>query len=103
MTITVTHDGTSIPLAPSKDPDSIIDYGFDWTDFLSVGETISTSTWILDSGLTESSNSFTDSQTAIFISGGIVGTVYTITNRITTNSAPPRTEDRSMYIRVKSK
>lgn len=100
MTITVTHNGTDIPMAPPKDPDSVVDYGFEWADWLSSGEVILTSIWLLETDIIESSNSFTDTQTSVFISGGDAGNVYTITNRISTAT---RVEDRSMNIPVREK
>lgn len=98
---TVTHDGTTIPTAPPKDPDSRIDYGFDWTNWLASGETISTSTWVLETGLTYVSDTTNGNITTVMISSGTIGYTYIITNRITTNEG--RQEDRSMYITVKSK
>jgi len=98
---TITHDGTSIPLAPIKDPDSVVDYGFDWENWLDTEntETISTSTWILPTDLTEVNSSTVGYKTTVLLSGGNVGQTYTITNRITTSAS--RTEDRSMTIPVR--
>jgi hypothetical protein len=94
-------DGSFIVQAPDKDPDSIIDYGCDWGDaavgpWLATGETITTSTWIVPAGLVSVSESNTTTATAIFLSGGVIGTTYTLTNRIVTSAG--RTEDRSMLI-----
>jgi len=94
-------DGTFIPDAPPKDPDSIIDYGVDWSTWLATGETIASSSWVVPSDLTSVSESNTTTETAIFLSGGIVGTEYTVTNRITTTAS--RTEDRSMLIKCQEK
>lgn len=94
-------DGEFIPDAPPKDPDSTIDYGVDWSGWLASGETIVTSTWPDLGDLTSVSESNTTTATAIFISGGVLGATYTLTNRITTNQG--RTEDRSMYIKCQEK
>jgi len=40
-----------------KDPDAVLDYGFDWSDWLADGETISTSTWTVETGITKDSDS----------------------------------------------
>jgi hypothetical protein len=96
-----TSDGTFIPDAPAKDPDSIIDYGVDWSNWLATGETIVTSIWPDIGDLVSESESNTTTATAIFISGGTLGATYTLTNRITTNQG--RTEDRSMHIACQSK
>lgn len=100
------NDGTFIPDAPNKDPDSIIDYGTDWGNaeygsWLADGETIVTSSWVVPTGLTSVSESNTTTETAIFLSGGTVGETYTLTNRVTTSAG--RTEDRSMLIKCSEK
>ena len=85
-----------------KDPDSILDYSVDWGYWLSdVVDTISTSTWIVESGLTEITNTNTTTTSTIWISGGTLGTTYLVTNRITT--AGGRSEDKSFYIKIKNK
>ena len=89
-------DGSFIVDAPNKDPDSVIDYGVDWSAWLASGETILTSSWIVPAGLTLDSESNTTTATAVFLSAGIEGESYTLTNRITTSAG--RTEDRSMII-----
>lgn len=85
-----------------KDPDAVLDYGFDWTEWLD-GDTISNSIWIVESGLTVVPGSETadDNFTKLFISGGVNDANYTLTNRITT--AGQRTADRSMQIKVRSR
>lgn len=95
------HNGKFIPDAPPKDPDSIIDYGIDWSSWLASGETLSTSIWVIPGDLTGSGETFTTTETKVFLSGGVVGTTYTLTNRITTNGG--RTEDRSMLIKCQEK
>ena len=91
-----TSDGTFIPEAPNKDPDSVIDYGADWALWLASGETIITSTWVIPTGLVSDSETSTTTATAVFLSGGTIGESYTVTNRIVTSAG--RTEDRSMII-----
>ena len=83
-----------------KDPDSVGKYTFDWSKWLAVlgSDTISTSTWILDSGLTNDSDSNTTTEASITLSGGSAGRNYTVTNRIVT--AAGLTEDRSWIFRV---
>ena len=98
---TFVSDGTFIPTAPDKDPDSIIDYGVDWSTWLADGETITASVWIVPTGLTSVGESNTTIATSIFLSGGTIGETYTLTNRITTTAA--RTEDRSMLIECAAK
>jgi hypothetical protein len=85
-----------------KDPDAILDYGFDWGLWLGI-DTIDTSTWIVESPLTivPASESFDDDTTLVYLSGGDVGSNYELTNRITT--ANGRTDDRTVQIKVRSR
>ena len=96
MAATFTHDGSFIPSGPDKDPDSDIDYGCDWTDWLEAGETITGSAWVVPAGLVAGTEANDTTTTSIFLTGGTVGTTYTLTNRITTSDS--RIEDRSMFI-----
>ena len=84
-----------------KDPQSVLDYGFDWSDWLADGETILTSTWTVTTGLTKDSDSSNDTATTIWVSGGTAGTSYTITNHITTSAG--REDDRSHVLKVKDR
>lgn len=100
------NDGSTIPTAPYKDPDSVIDYGADYASWLSSGETISASAWLIDgttvsatdtvNGLTLDSATSSMTATAAWLSGGTEGSTYTLTNRVTTSAG--RVEDRSMTI-----
>lgn len=86
----------------TKDPDAVLDYGFDWTAWLG-SDTIVVSTWVLAAGLTEVSREILagSKKTRIWISGGTAGTDYVITNRIVTTQG--RTEDRSMTLRCEQR
>ena len=84
-----------------KDPQSVLDYGFDWSDWLDTGDTVSTSTWTVPTGITEDSETETSTATTIWLSGGTVGKKYKITNRMVT--ANGRTVDRSFYVKVESR
>lgn len=102
MTAQQTSDGWRIITSTvPKDPDSIVDYGLDWADWLTGGETITASSWPSLGDLTNESDSFTTTATAIFISGGVAGATYTLTNRITTSAG--RVEDRSIKISCREK
>lgn len=94
------NDGEFIPNAPAKDPSSKVDYGCDWSNWLSTGETITASVWVLD-GLVEEVSTNTDSATQVLVSGGTDGTQYTLVNRVTTSLG--RIEDRSMLIECMQK
>ena len=85
----------------TKDPDATLDYQFDWSDWLPSGDTISSSSLIIPNGLTLESESNTTNQVTAWLSGGVAGTDYTITNRIVTVAG--RTDDRSAVIKVEDR
>jgi hypothetical protein len=85
-----------------KDPDAVLDYLVDWDDdtedWLGT-DTISTSEFIAESGITINSHTNTPTTATVWLSGGTTGTKYKITNRITT--AGGRTNDQSFYVKIK--
>lgn len=83
-----------------KDPNAVLDYQIDWSDWLS-SDTISTSTWTVPDGLTKDSDTKTTTTTTIWLSGGTAGADYTVINRIVTAGA--RTEERSIFIKVRQR
>lgn len=82
----------------TKDPDAVLDYIFDWTDWLSPNEEITTSTMLVSAGLVIDTSSHGNYTATAWVSGGTAGRPYLLTNRITTNQG--RTDDRSVTIRV---
>lgn len=91
---------TSFPVY-LKDPDDVLDYPFDWADWLAVGESIVTSVFIVSAGINMDSSSFNSTSSAVWLSGGTASTPYTVTNRITTSQS--RTVDRSITVRVQQR
>jgi hypothetical protein len=83
-----------------KDPDAVLDYLLDWSDWL-VNDTIATSTWSSDSGITVDSDSNTTTTTTVWLSGGTAGTDYIVTNHVVTAGA--REDDRSIKIRCQER
>ncbi len=81
-----------------KDSDAVLDYAFDWSEWLSASEEIADSEIIASPGITVDSDSFTTTRASVWLSGGTAGQPYTITNRITTNQG--RVDDRTITIRV---
>ncbi len=82
-----------------KDPDAVVDVGLDWTTWLgqtSPADTISTSTWTPDTGLTVDSDENTTTKTKAWLSGGTAGQRYNLVNRIVT--ANGRTVDRTIAV-----
>lgn len=84
-----------------KDPDAVLDYGFDWTAWLEAGETIATSTWTADEGITVGDSAIGTGTTKVWLSGGTDGTEYLVTNEITTSAG--RTDDRSIRVIVRER
>lgn len=84
-----------------KDPDAVLDYVWDWADWLAPGETISTSDFIVSAGLDLQSEGNSTNTATAWLAGGTQGTSYLVTNRIVTSAG--RTDDRSMTIRVKNR
>ena len=85
-------------LDQKKDPDAVLDWVWDWNEWLDEGETISTSTFIASVGITMDSTSNTTKTATVWLSGGTAGQVYQVTNRIVTSAG--RTDDRSITIRA---
>ncbi len=80
-----------------KDPSAVLDFRVDWEPWLE-GDTITGSTWLPATGIVVDSAAFTTTSATVWLSGGTAGTVYTLTNRVTT--AGGRTDDRSITILV---
>lgn len=83
-----------------KDPNAVLDYEIDWSTWLGT-DTISSSSWTVDAGITEDSDTSTTTTSTVWLSGGTAGKTYTVTNRIAT--AAGRTDDRSIEIIVRDK
>ena len=83
-----------------KDPNAVLDYAVDWEDWLGTDE-IASSTWIVPTGITKDSDTETTTKTIIWLSGGTVGTRYTLVNQIITIG--DRTDERSICIDVRER
>ncbi len=78
-----------------KDPDAVLDYSVDWSKWLA-GDQIETSAWFFsDPVLQPSDDSNTTTRTTVWLSGGMAGQSYTVTNGIVTSGG--RTDDRSFH------
>jgi hypothetical protein len=87
-----------MPSSFLKDPNAILDYKFDWSNWLGTGEIIASHTMTVDTGITNVSSSNDDDSVTIWLSGGTAGGRYNVTCRITTDTLPARVEDRTMRI-----
>lgn len=80
-----------------KDPDEVVNFGIDWVDYLG-SDTITGSSWTVPAGITQVSAVFTTTQATIKLSGGTLGSIYRVTNRITTSTG--ETVDQSIDIEI---
>lgn len=100
-----------------KDPQDVLDYAIDWnrnaenaaagSGFLQAGETISASTWAIQtitgdaSPLAQAPTAPSESggKTTIWLKDGTAGNRYEVVNHITTSQG--RQRDKTLYIDVK--
>ena len=71
-------------MAWHKDPDETLDYTWDWSQILPTGDTISTVTWTVPSGLVRENAVNTTTTATLWISGGTVGERYPVACKVTT-------------------
>lgn len=87
-----------------KDPSAVLDWQFDWSAWLS-GDTITSSTFAVSpveaGGVTIDRTGSTQTTATVWLSGGIAGKVYLVTNHITT--AGGRTDERTMQLMVRDR
>lgn len=87
-----------------KDADSSIDHGIDWSAHLA-GQTILASAWSVDpveaGGLTIEASGFEAAWTSVRVSGGLVGHLYRLTNRVTLSDG--QVDERSVTFRVEER
>jgi hypothetical protein len=93
---------------PAKDPDEVLDYGFNWHDtartpVLETGETILTSSFAVVDGdvVIDSSSFLSTGLTTVWLSAGTAATACVIRNRVTTSGG--RTYDQSAKLRIRDK
>lgn len=84
-----------------QDPDALLDYAVDWSDYLATGDFIVSAETSAQSGITIASQSFTSAIHTIFLEGGTEGEEYEITSRIFTNGG--RRDDRTFLIIIEEK
>ena len=85
---------------PAKDPDEVLDYQVDWSARLASGDSVQSSTWTLDSGLSQNSASIASPKTTIWLSGGTAGKTATIVNRVVTTQGRTMEETIALPIRI---
>ena len=83
---------------PLKDPSAVLDYVFDWTEWLATGETITDHTITPDTGITVDSSTEDTGKVTVWLSGGTAGINYKVACLITTTEG--RTDERTIWIKV---
>lgn len=93
-----------------KDPEAVLDYGWDWAApdrgriWLADGDSITESTWTIegpDDDLEVVTDTHDDTTTTIWLRGGTLGKAYKATNHVTT--ADGRKDDRTLRITITSR
>jgi len=83
---------------PLKDPSAVLDYAFDWTEWLASGETITDHTITADTGITVDSSTESGGKVTVWLSGGTAGINYKVACKITSTAG--RTDERTIWIKV---
>ena len=86
----------------TKDPNAILDYSWDWSAWLTTPETIASYAFDLD-GLTQIAATQAAGVVTIVVSGGTVGKTHSLRCRITTNATAPRTDDRTILLKIRDR
>jgi len=81
------------------DPQAALVYGFDWADWLAENDSLATSTWTGDEGITIGNDELDGTETRVLISGGTHKRDYRITNHVV--SAQGMEDDRSIILKVR--
>lgn len=90
-----------------KDPQATLDYSVDWSDWVSAGDVITSSIWTIstitgDTAPVEEEDTNLGSNIAtVWLSGGTVDKIYTITNTITTDNG--LIDERFFRLKIKNK
>lgn len=88
-----------------KDPDTRLDYAFDWATAYPEGQAVTGSTWSVtpqdDGGVSVLAGAHDLQRTTVTLEGGISGRVYRVSNRVTLSDG--QVDERSMTIRVEER
>lgn len=85
-------------LSNIKDPSAVLDWMFDWSDWLASGETITDHTITVDTGITNDSSTEDAGKVTVWLSGGTAGENYKVACLIVTSAG--RTDERTIWIKV---
>ena len=82
----------------TKDPDEVLDYTFDWTDYLETGETIASYVITADTGITSGTESQASGVVTYWLTGGDATYTYKVACKIVTSAG--RTAERTVTVWV---
>ena len=100
-TFTVDHKGRRVI---DKDPDADLDYTWNLTEWLAeVGDSIATIEIIPEAPMTSHDESFIGGYVTAWLAGGTPGELHPCTLHFTTNNVPPRSDDRTIYLRIRDR
>jgi hypothetical protein len=85
-------------LSNIKDPSAVLDWMFDWSDWLASGETIVDHTITVDTGITKDSSTEDAGKVTVWLSGGTAGENYKVACLIETSAG--RIDERTIWIKV---
>lgn len=80
------------------DPNDVLDFAVDWTDWLETGETITAKTVNATAGVTVDSHSEAAGVVTVWLSGGVLNARAIVTCHVTTSNA--RQADQSFGVLV---
>lgn len=81
----------------TKDPSAVLDYKIDWSEWLPENDRIVSASFVVsDDDMTVDDVVFDDTSATVWLSGGVAGQRYTVTNHIVTEDG--REDDRSLII-----
>ena len=81
-----------------KDPAAILDYAFDWSTWLTSGDSIVSATVVAETGLTVDSSAASGTAVTAWLSDGEPGDLYGVTCQVVTPAG--RVDERTMLIEV---
>ena len=83
------------------DPNAVLDFTFDWTDWhAAISDTLSSKT-VAANGVTVDSSSATTLKVTVWLSAPLAGVIASVTCHIVTAGA--RTDDRTIYLVTKDR
>ena len=88
------HKGLTI----AKDPESVLDWAWEFSDWRGSGDSISNKTVTAETGITVDSSAINGTQVVVWLSGGTAGESYDVTVQAVT--ANGRTVERTVTFEV---